>query len=66
VTRKESPALSRNCKDINPSQDARQFGSNHSLVDGTWKNAFQAYFKPLSNGRVFLSPYAEAGQKPHH
>jgi len=54
VIRKESPTLSRNCKEIIPSQDARQFGSNHSLVDGAWKHAFPAFFKPLSNGRVFL------------
>jgi hypothetical protein len=54
VTRRGSPALSRNCKEISPSQDARQIGSNHSLVDGKWKLASQAFFNPLSNGREFF------------
>jgi hypothetical protein len=54
VTLAGSPALSRNCKEISPSQDARQIGSNHSLVDGTWKPASQAFFNPLSNGREFF------------
>jgi hypothetical protein len=54
VTRKGSPALSRNCKEKSPSQDARQIGSDHSLVDGAWKLAPQASFNPLSNGREFF------------
>jgi hypothetical protein len=51
-----SPALSRNCKDINPSQDARQDGSSHNLADGRWRRVFPDASQPLSLRRGFSFP----------
>jgi iron complex transport system substrate-binding protein len=62
VIHKESPALSRNCKEFIPSQDARQFGSNHSLVDGTWKMLLKQISNPCPMAGFFYPLLAEAGK----
>jgi hypothetical protein len=52
----KSPALSRNCKDPNPSQDARQIGSIHNLADGRWRRYYSNASQPLSLHGGFFIP----------